>query len=211
MNLNKALGSLFRRMMRSLVIFRDTQFTSVAFFPTGVQFLTVGTDRKIGFWQVLDGSLIREIEGSVYDALNTVAVSHNGCAFVSGGCDQLVKLWKYNEGCLSHVGVGHAGAITAAKFSPDDRYIVSVSSDGGIFKWKCPGAGGSGGPTAPGTCSLKMVVNDRGDSKQNEDIHRTRENTPLTVSSHRCDAGKKEPVQQVESKQSTSTKPSPNQ
>lgn len=38
----------------------------------------------------------------------------------------------------THVGLGHAGIITRGKFSPDARYLVTVSSDGGIFRWKNP-------------------------------------------------------------------------
>jgi len=50
----------------------------------------------------------------------------------------LFQVWKYEEGEVTHVGMGHAGIITQARFSPDGRYIVSVSSDGAMFRWKVP-------------------------------------------------------------------------
>ena len=34
--------------------------------------------------------------------------------------------------------MGHAGIITAAKFSPDNNYIITVSADGGIYRWQNP-------------------------------------------------------------------------
>lgn len=48
------------------------------------------------------------------------------------------QLWKYREGIPTHVGLGHAGVVTSVRFSPDLRIIVSASSDGAIFIWKCP-------------------------------------------------------------------------
>jgi cilia- and flagella-associated protein 52 len=57
---------------------------------------------------------------------------------VSGGEDKLVKIWNYDEGiCYSH-GTGHSGAITRIKFSPDQKFIVSVGSEGAIFIWENP-------------------------------------------------------------------------
>lgn len=36
------------------------------------------------------------------------------------------------------VGIGHSGAITRIKFSPDQKHIVSVGSEGAIFIWDNP-------------------------------------------------------------------------
>lgn len=56
----------------------------------------------------------------------------------AGGDDHLVKLWDYNEGAVTHVGVGHGGHITCLKICPGKKYIVSVSADGAILLWKYP-------------------------------------------------------------------------
>ncbi|XP_066999965.2 cilia- and flagella-associated protein 52 [Anabrus simplex] len=126
------------RQVRSQVLFANTQFMSACFFPTGVQILTTGTDRKIGYWEVYDGSLIRELEGSNCAALNTLDISADGHMFVTGGCDQYVKLWDYKDGVTTHIGTAHAAIVTAVQFSSDGRYIISVSADGAIIRWKCP-------------------------------------------------------------------------
>ena len=70
----------------------------VQYYPTGVQVLTGGSDRKIAYWEILDGSLVRELEGSKSGAINWLDISHDGDVFVTGGNDQVVKLWKYCEG-----------------------------------------------------------------------------------------------------------------
>lgn len=65
-------------------------------------------------------------------------VLYAGKYFVTGSSDQTVKVWLYNEGVPTHVGVGHAGVVTNVRVSPDGRYLVSTSVDGGIFLWRFP-------------------------------------------------------------------------
>jgi WD40 repeat protein len=36
------------------------------------------------------------------------------------------------------IGVGHSADITKVKISPDHRHVISVSSDGAIFRWVFP-------------------------------------------------------------------------
>lgn len=50
---------------------------------------------------MLDGSLVRELEGSPSGAINALDISPDGLKFVSGGNDQIIKVWTYQEGkCL---------------------------------------------------------------------------------------------------------------
>ncbi|XP_022177285.1 cilia- and flagella-associated protein 52-like [Myzus persicae] len=126
------------RYTRLSIMFSTTVFTSAMYHPNGTQLLTSGTNRYIGFWESLDGSLIREIEGSPVSALNSLDITPTGKYFVTGSSDQTVKVWLYNEGVPTHVGVGHAGVVTNVRVSPDGRYLVSTSMDGGIFLWCFP-------------------------------------------------------------------------
>ena len=50
----------------------------------------------------------------------------------------LLQLWLYNEGEVTHTGMGHSGNITKVRVAPDGRHIVTVSADGGILRWKLP-------------------------------------------------------------------------
>ncbi|XP_013789234.2 cilia- and flagella-associated protein 52-like [Limulus polyphemus] len=127
-----------QRFIRSQVIFANTLFKCVCYGPEECQLITSGTDRKIGYWEVYDGSLIRELEGSRSGSVNAMDISHDGQVFVTGGNDKLVKVWKYQEGEVTHVGIGHSGDITKLKISPTDQYIVTVSNDGAILIWSFP-------------------------------------------------------------------------
>ncbi|XP_058791457.1 cilia- and flagella-associated protein 52 [Phymastichus coffea] len=127
-----------QRYARKQVLIGNTMYMDACFSPNGVQILTCGTDRKITYWETLDGSLVRELEGSGAGALNSIDVSPDGKYFVTGGNDSVVKLWSYDAGETTHVGMGHAAIITAVKFSPDGKNIVTVSADGAIMIWKSP-------------------------------------------------------------------------
>lgn len=41
-------------------------------------------------------------------------------------------------GITTHIGLGHSAVITAVKFSPDGKYIVSASASGSVFIWENP-------------------------------------------------------------------------
>lgn len=126
------------RFVRNQIIFANTMFKVVCYLPDESQVITAGTDRKIGYWETYDGSLIRELEGTKSGAINGMYVSPDGNYFVTGGEDKLLKVWRYNEGEVTHVGVGHSGEITRLKICPEQNHIVSVSDDGAVLRWRFP-------------------------------------------------------------------------
>ncbi|XP_047529427.1 cilia- and flagella-associated protein 52 [Vanessa atalanta] len=128
------LVSLSRRQ----VMYANTLFMCVCFEPRGCQLLTGGSDRRVAYWEAGSGNLARELEASKVGAINGLHITQNGELFVTGGNDQMVKLWKYQEGVYTHAGAGHAGAVTCCRFSPDARHIVSSCAAGSIIVWKVP-------------------------------------------------------------------------
>jgi len=70
----------------------NTLFKSVCYHPLEHQIVSTGTDRKIGFWETYDGSLIRELDGSLTDSVNALDVSDDGVYVVSGGSDKIIKV-----------------------------------------------------------------------------------------------------------------------
>ncbi|TUJ41097.1 Cilia- and flagella-associated protein 52 [Bagarius yarrelli] len=68
----------------------------------------------IGYWEVYDGAAIRELEASQSGAVNGMDISSEGGHFITGGDEKLVKVWRYAEGDVTHVGVGHSGSISTA-------------------------------------------------------------------------------------------------
>ena len=69
-----------------------TLFNNVCYHPDEHQIITTGTDRKIGYWETFDGSMIRELDGSKGGSINTMDISADGKYFVSGGDDRLIKV-----------------------------------------------------------------------------------------------------------------------
>ncbi|XP_069606735.1 cilia- and flagella-associated protein 52 [Ranitomeya imitator] len=126
------------RFIRKQMVLSNTLFRCVCYHPEEFQFITSGTDRKIGYWEVFDGSAIRGLDGSMSGAINGMDISDSGSHFVTGGDDKLVKVWDYNEGEVTQVGIGHSGSISRLKICPLSKYIISVSTDGAILRWKYP-------------------------------------------------------------------------
>ncbi len=70
--------------------------------------------------------------------INALAITNEGEHFASGGEDRVVKVWGYDEGLCYYEGVGHSGTVTKIIISPNQKWIVSVGSEGAIFMWKTP-------------------------------------------------------------------------
>ena len=88
--------------VRSQVLFANTLFKAVCYHPDEIQIITGGTDRKIGYWELYDGSQIRELDGSQSGSINGMDI--HGERFVTGSSDKLIKLWLYNDGDVTHIG-----------------------------------------------------------------------------------------------------------
>ncbi|ESO89136.1 hypothetical protein LOTGIDRAFT_105926 [Lottia gigantea] len=126
------------KKVRSQIVFSNTLFQSVIYGCEGAQMVTCGTDRKIAYWETFDGSLIREVDDSKSGGTLSIDASPDGRYFVTGGEEKLLKVWSYNDGCCSHVGLGHSSTITKAKICPNQKYIVSVGQDGAVLIWRFP-------------------------------------------------------------------------
>ena len=70
----------------------NTLFKCVCFGAKGVHILTSGSDHKIGYWEVQDGSALRELEGSKTGSINAMDISSDGTYYITGGEDRLVKV-----------------------------------------------------------------------------------------------------------------------
>ena len=119
-------------------LFESTMFKSVVYHPDESQLITTGSDRKITYWDCYDGQAIRMLDGSQTDEVNALAITAEGEHFVSGGQDKVVRLWGYDEGISHFCGNGHSGAITKIAIAPNQKFIVSVGSEGAIFMWHTP-------------------------------------------------------------------------
>jgi cilia- and flagella-associated protein 52 len=124
------------RYSRNQILFAPTFFKGVVYTPDESQLLTCGTDKIVGYWEAFDGSLIRELETSQSDSLNSIDVSTNGKVFAVGGSDKVVKVYGYEEGEVESLGFGHSTEIAKVKLSGDGSVIASVSVDGAVLLWE---------------------------------------------------------------------------
>ena len=125
------------RYVRLTALFEPTLFNSVLYHPDSSQILTCGSNMKISYWESYSGDAIRVVKGGDGE-MTALAISNNGKYFVSGSADKSVKLWDYDGGIYLAKGVAHSGAVSAATISPDQRTVVSVGQEGGIFVWPIP-------------------------------------------------------------------------
>jgi WD domain, G-beta repeat len=158
-----------------------------------MQAVTTGSDRKLAYWDVYDGSAVRVVDASASAGCCDACVDPDGEVIVSGGADKLVQerallalslvhmilqqrplfrwpavtpasllmlssaqtsrsstmllltntltehalqVWGYDQGFCYYTGVGHSGAVTRVRVSPDKLFIVSVGTEGGVFVWR---------------------------------------------------------------------------
>lgn len=127
------------RCVRLNAFFEPTVFQAAVYHPDMSQILTCGSNFKISYWDAYDGNAIRVVDGGEAEMTALDIEDGSGERFVSGSADKLVKLWNYDDGIATAVGAGHSGRITAVKFSPDMKTIVSVGAEGAIFIWDVSG------------------------------------------------------------------------
>ena len=120
---------------RLTCLFESTMFKQVLYHPDESQLITTGSDRKITYWDTFDGQAIRMLDGSDEGEVNTLAINREGNHFASGGEDQVVKVWSYDEGVVLYEGIGHSASIQKIVFTPDQQNLISVGSEGAIFIW----------------------------------------------------------------------------
>jgi len=123
------------RFTRSQMVMANSLFQCLVWSHDENQIVTSGTDRKICYWEALDASLIRQMDGSMSGSVNGMVINTEGSQFVTGGDDKLVKVWDYDGGIVTAVGSGHSDQIKKVALSPDNATCVSVSRDGAIAIW----------------------------------------------------------------------------
>ncbi|KAL7509707.1 hypothetical protein ACHAXN_011948 [Cyclotella atomus] len=121
--------------VRIHALYEPTVFNAIRYHPDESQYLSGSANNKIGFWDAYDGMPIRFITGGESD-ITCLDVQYNGTYFVSGGADKMINVWNYDNGKIEASGKGHSGKINKVVFSPDQKSIVSVGEEGGIFIWK---------------------------------------------------------------------------
>lgn len=99
--------------------------------------LSVGKERRLQLWDLREPSPVQSF-GPIHGAQGegtTVAAAHGMDLVATGGTDGLVRLWDIRAGRPVSECVGHSGAVNKVAWSPDDRQLASVGSDGALMLW----------------------------------------------------------------------------
>lgn len=74
------------------MVFANTLFQAVCYGPGECQIISCGTDRKVTYYEVLDGTPVRSLEASLSGSINAMDITEDGKVFVTGGADKLIKV-----------------------------------------------------------------------------------------------------------------------
>jgi WD40 repeat protein len=121
--------------------------TAVAFSPTKHQwYASASEDQTIKLWDRETGAVFATLEGHS-NTVNSVRFSPNGELLASCSDDNTIRLWKTNNIEASRkedkivkeeayrLFQGHISEVNSIAFSPDNRLVVSGSSDNRVIIW----------------------------------------------------------------------------
>jgi len=94
----------------------------------------VGYDSTVRFWDLNEGTLIREFKGHAGTVWH-VAINADNKKIASGGNDGIVNIWDAETGNLLHRLTGHKRIVWSVKFSPDGTQVASASFDYTFKLW----------------------------------------------------------------------------
>ncbi|KAI8831545.1 WD40-repeat-containing domain protein [Chytriomyces cf. hyalinus JEL632] len=130
---------------------RSTVFDIEMDPATGKHLLSVTQDRRLSLYNAGTGKLLRShvIDGSSDkdDASSTSSpggllkmhLDPSGLYAAVAAADKCIRIVEVATGNVVASMLGHSEVVTGVKFSFDGKWIVSTSSDGCVFVWKCGG------------------------------------------------------------------------
>eukprot|EP00761_Pharyngomonas_kirbyi_P005249 gb/GECH01005254.1/.p1 GENE.gb/GECH01005254.1/~~gb/GECH01005254.1/.p1 ORF type:complete len:189 (+),score=16.90 gb/GECH01005254.1/:1-567(+) len=124
------------RFVRTNIMYAQTYFKQAVYLTDESQVLTCGSNKKITYWDAVEGTVIREVEASTEYELNTVDIHPDGQRFVCCGEEKQVHVYDYDAGEIVATGEGHSGSITRAKFGPDGKTLVTAGEEGSVLVWR---------------------------------------------------------------------------
>ncbi|KAI8391766.1 quinon protein alcohol dehydrogenase-like superfamily [Radiomyces spectabilis] len=107
--------------------------TSVAFSVNGDYVASAGMDGKVRVWKTETGEFCCAVDGP--DEINWIDWHPKGNILLAGATDSTIWMWAMPSGKFMNIFNGHAGPVTAGRFTPDGKKIVSVCEDTSLIVW----------------------------------------------------------------------------
>jgi WD40 repeat protein len=108
--------------------------TGLAFSPGGKYIASVSVGGTARLWDPASGRTVREfpdageLESATFSSDGRLLLSHERFGV-------LAKVWSVASGRAAAVLRGHTAWVASARFSPDDRFIVTAGGDGTARIW----------------------------------------------------------------------------
>jgi len=109
---------------------------TVALSPDG-RFIASGSeDSTVRVWRMADGKLVKVLQGQTKGmAVNVVRFSPDGKWLAFGDIAITLYRCRFPEERKERIAA-HRWGITALSFTPDNRFLISASSDGMVKVWR---------------------------------------------------------------------------
>ncbi len=159
-------GELFGAPLSGAVLDQDAEFLAVAIGPNSQNILASDDDGSIFHWNLLDPkNKPTELSYDGFGASSYLAFAPTERAqgektnadyirFASGGAG-FVGLWRSDTG-LHCASKGHADWVSAVKYSPDGKFVISGSDDRTLRRWSVASMGGAPESDSP-RCSPESI------------------------------------------------------
>ena len=118
--------------------------TSAAFSPNGKLLATAGTGRTGNLWSAEDGRRVGVI-GGAYGGLTSVTFSPSGALLATTSVDAVARAYSvaaieraFSVGIGGRIAqfLGHSHFVTSAQFSPDEKFLLTASTDTTARVWE---------------------------------------------------------------------------